>query len=79
MATKLRKSVQRISCATIRERGKNRDVVVILQPPNILGFRLKGFHHTYYLTIEACYIMAVRAEIARIRAEKKKAKKEGRG
>lgn len=73
--TKLTRPVRRVSSGTIRERGRSRDIIVILRPPNVLGFRLAGCRHEYALTVEGCYTMAVRATIARERMERVKAKK----
>jgi hypothetical protein len=64
----LTKAVRRISTGRTRERGKERDVVVILRPPNVIGFRAKGCRKEYPLTTDACYSMAVKAHVA---AEKK--------
>jgi hypothetical protein len=59
-------------------------VVVELCPdrPTLIGFRLKGTRKTYYLPIDHCYREALRAEIARLKAERKanrKAAKNGKG
>lgn len=57
----LNKTIRRISPATIREQGKHRNIVVILRPPNVLGFRAAGCRREYQLTLEGVYTMAVRA------------------
>ena len=81
MATHLTKPVTRISRGKVREAGKPRNIVVILRPPNVIGFRAKGCRKEYQLTTEACYTMAVRAEVtaakrlkAKERAKKRKRK-----
>ena len=72
--TQLTKPVKRNTNGLIREAGKLREVVVILRPPNVIGFRAKGCRKEYQLTTEICYNMAVKAEIA----YKKKIKKNAR-
>jgi hypothetical protein len=74
--TDLRKPVRRVSRGLIREAGKVREVVVILRPPNVLGFRAKGCRKEYQLTAEACYTMAVKASVLaqkRLKKQKRKA------
>lgn len=68
--TNLSKPVRRVSSATIREQGKARKIVVILRPPNVIGFRAAGCRREYQLSLEGCYTMAVRADVlARKRAK----------
>ena len=74
--TNLSKPVSRVSRGLVREAGKLREVVVILRPPNVIGFRAKGCRKEYQLTAEACYTMAVRAHVAE--AKKRKPKKKPR-
>lgn len=71
----LTKPVSRVSNGLIKEAGKHRQIVITLKPPSTLGFRAKGCRKTYYLTAEACYIMAVKAELADQRRQKQKGKK----
>ena len=75
--TDLNKKVQRVSRGTVREVGQERQIVIGLEPPDILTFRAKGCRKKYSLTANVCYTMAVRAHVA---AEKraKKAKKKKR-
>ena len=61
--TDLNKTLKRVSAGLTRESGKVRRVVVILRPPNVIGFRAHGCRTEYQLTIEACYTMAVRASV----------------
>lgn len=42
---------------------QGRRVVVILRPPDLVGFRLERTRRTYWLTAAACYSAAVRAEV----------------
>ncbi len=79
--TDLKKLVKRISSGLVREAGKIREVVVILRPPNVIGFRAKGCRKEYQLTTEGCYVMAVRAHVAdqkKQKAKERKAKKRGK-
>ena len=71
----LKRPVKRISSGYVRECGKTREVIVILRPPNIIGFRAKGCRKEYQLTTDGCYTMAVRANMADIKRQKQKAKK----
>ena len=74
--TKLKKPVKRTGAGSIREAGKLRDIVVILRPPNVIGFRAKGCRKEYQLTTEGCYTMAVRASVAAEKKDKIKRRKE---
>lgn len=76
--TKLSKPLQRETSARQFERGKNREVIVSLEPPSRLGFRLKGTKRTFYLEAGACYDLATKAHLFAVAKEKKKAKKQGR-
>ena len=73
--TNLKKAVSRISSGFIHEAGRAREVVVILRPPNVIGFRAKGCRKEYQLTTEGCYIMAVKAHVADMKKQKAKEKK----
>ena len=71
MTTPLSKPVARKSLTN----GPNRRrFVVTLAPGDVIGFRDERRRHIYWLTLTACYEMAVRAEVERIRIEKRKAK-----
>jgi len=73
MATKCKKPVYReVGC--VDECGKHRPVIVSLEPPNVIGFRLKGLRRTFFLTVEGCYMQAVKAAVAAEKKEKAKAK-----
>ena len=73
--TDLKKPVKRVSFGYVRELGRPREVVVILRPPNVIGFRAKGCRKEYQLTTECCYTMAVKADMLAKRREKAKRKK----
>jgi len=73
--TNLRKPVKRVSAGMVRESGKPREVIVILRPPNVIGFRAKGCRKEYQLTTDGCYVLAVKAHIAAEKRRKAKEKK----
>jgi hypothetical protein len=75
MTTILKNPVTRISNGQVREAGQLRDIIVILRPPNVIGFRAKGCRKEYQLTTEACYTMAVRAHVQAERRDKQKQKR----
>jgi hypothetical protein len=72
--TKVKKPVYRETVGGILERGKVRPVIVSVEPPNIIGFRLKGMRTTYHLTAEGCFLQAVKAKVSADKREKAKAK-----
>jgi len=74
----LKKPVSRQSYGLVREAGKVRQVIIILQPPNLIGFRAKGCRTVYHLTADACYTLAVKAQAAALQREKLKDKKQRR-
>jgi hypothetical protein len=76
--TDLKKKVSRVTTAQRFERGKRREIIVILEPPDLLGFRLKGQRRTEYLDAESCYCLAVKARVAAEAKEKRKAKGKAR-
>ena len=55
--------------------GKHRPVIVSMEWPNRIGFRLKGTRRTYELLAEWCYVQAVRAQVASDKAAKREARK----
>ncbi len=69
--TKIKTKVERETFGTIFSQGKEREVIVTLQPPNVIGFRLKGSQDTYYLTTEGCYMVAIQAEAASAKRARK--------
>jgi hypothetical protein len=60
----LKKPVSRTTGGIVREAGKPREVIVILRPPNVLGFRAKGCRTEYQITTEVGWMMAVKAHQA---------------
>ena len=73
--TTLKNPVSRETAGLVREAGKVRPVITTLKPPNLIGFRAKGCRKTYWLTTDACYSMAVKAELADQKRKKKKQKR----
>jgi len=71
--TSLKKVVERASYGTVRESGKVRQIIIRIIPPNVVGFRAKGCRREYQLTMESCYLMAVRASVE---SERRKMKNE---
>ena len=77
--TDLERTVKRVSAGTVREAGKLRKVVVILESPNVIKFRAKGCRRSYSLTTDACYHLAIKAHVAdQKRQEKLKREKQRR-
>lgn len=75
--TPLRKPVYRVTTTTrIRERGKLREIVVGLEPGDVVTVRLKGTRTTYTLPVSAVFYRAATLEADRIRAERR-AKRKG--
>lgn len=70
--------VRRETHGTIFECGKHRPVIVSIEPPNVIGLRLKGTRRTYFLTSEVAYMVALRAHLAALKKEKARAKKKAR-
>ena len=75
MATKCLSPVYRETVGGIFSTGKTRPVIVSIEPPNVIGFRLKGMHKTFYLTAEICFLQAVKAQLMADKREKAKNKK----
>lgn len=75
MATKCHKPVYRETIGGIFSTGKTRPVIVSIEPPNVIGFRLKGMRKTFYLTAEGCFLQAVKAQLLADKREKDKGKK----
>jgi hypothetical protein len=70
--TPLSKAVARKSTGL----GPNRRrYVVTLAPGDVIGFRDERRRKNYWISIAACYEYAIRAEVARKKAERAKEKK----
>lgn len=77
--TKVKKPVYRETVeGGIFSRGKTRPVIVSIEPPNVVGFRLKGTRRTYYLTADAMFIQAVKAQLALDKKERAKLRNKGK-
>ncbi len=76
--TPINRPLARESAAVVYSAGRRRPVVLELDPgmPDLVGFRLRGTRTTYYLPIGHCGREAVRNELARRKAERKKLRKE---
>lgn len=70
MTTKTTKAVIRESSAV----DAHRNIIIIVGPGELIGFRLKGTRKVYTTTVSACYVKAVRAEMESKRAAKVKRK-----
>ena len=71
---KLNKRVSRVSHATIREAGKDRDIVIEIEPPGLVFFRAKGCKRRYGLPANALYMICLKAHVESERAAKRKLK-----
>lgn len=60
---------------TVRDRGRERAIIVTLYPGDLIGFRLKGTRKEYQTSLRRCYDVAVLQEAERLRAEKKSNRK----
>ena len=74
MATMIRRHVIRETHGTVFSQGKARAVVVSIEPPNLVGFRLKGTRRTYYLTADGLFLQALRVHVAAEKGERVKAR-----
>lgn len=63
--TRLEHPVARFTAGKVFEKGEYREVIVILRPPDVLEFRVKGIKGKYTLTAGGCYLMAVKANVSR--------------
>lgn len=73
--TTLKRKLTRETTATIFELGRRRAVMVSLEPPCLIGLRLKGTHRTFYLSADKAYLAAVKAHIAIETRDKSKRRK----
>lgn len=73
--TNLTKTVKRVSAGLVHEAGNTRQIIIILQPPDVIGFRAMGCRKEYRLSAAGCYTMAVRAYVLAAKREKVKQRK----
>lgn len=69
--TMLRRKLTRETSATIFESGRHRGVMVSLEPPCLIGLRLKGTRRTFYLPVDRAYLTAGKAQHVAAEARKK--------
>lgn len=69
--TGLKRPVRRETAARFRDRK----LIVILEPPDLITVKEKGRRKGFTLTVEAIYILAAEAEVRRQKAEKRKNRK----
>ena len=75
----LRKTTHRETNGTIYDGGKQRHIVVSVDPQTgLVSFRLKGTRRTYGLPASYLYMHALRKHVALDKANKAKDKKRGR-
>ena len=85
MATKLKKPVVREVEGWCRKGlfgagGSNKNsLIVSLEPGPIISFREKGRRKSYDIDVESVFMLAVRQDVMRIDAEKRKKRKEKSG
>lgn len=74
-----RRLLRETPCA-VHSAGRRRAIVIELDPrrPGLLGLRLKGTRTVYNLPIDWCYREAVRAELARRKAERRAQRRKGK-
>lgn len=73
---KLLKPVSRITTARRHEKGRTREIVIVIAPPARVGFRLAGTRQTYWIDAEVGYEVAVKRFNLDVEKEAKKIKKE---
>jgi hypothetical protein len=76
--TMLKRKLTRETSATIFESGRHRAVMVSLDPPYLIGLRLKGTRRTFYLPVDRAYLAAVKAHVAAEAREKSLRRKKAR-
>jgi hypothetical protein len=69
--TPLNKQVRRLGEARVRDRSRYRQLVVSLHPGDFIGLRMQGCRQLETFPIDALYSIAVKARVARERAERK--------
>jgi len=74
----LKRPVVRKTTDRIHERGRDREVVISLEPPNLICVRLAGLTQTLRITASALWWCATKAEVARQSSETTQARRVGR-
>lgn len=70
--TELKKVIKRRTCAPV---DIGRRVTITLYPSDLIGFRLERQRTEFTTTIDACYKLAVRQQVAALKREKAAIKK----
>lgn len=73
--TDLNKPIRRRAPNTIRDAGKLRRLVVTLLPGGTVGLRPEGTRRNEYVSLDACYALAVRQRVNAERSDKARARK----
>lgn len=67
------RTVKREMNSRVRELGKMREIIVIVDPSSgLIGFRPKGLRRTEWLPSDFCWSMAVKARVAEERRARRK-------
>lgn len=74
MTARIRKPVKRVTDVLVHEAGRDRAIVVELNP-TFISFRLAGTRTAYTLGVEGLYYKAVLATVEADQREKRKLKK----
>lgn len=78
LMTMLKRKLIRETSATVFELGRHRAVMVSLEPPCLIGLRLKRTLRTFYLSVDKAYLAAVKAPVAAEAREKSQRRKKVR-
>jgi hypothetical protein len=73
--TMLKRKLTRETNATVFELGRHHAVMVSLEPPCLIGLRLKGTRRTFYLPVDKAYLAAIKAHVAAEAREKSQRRK----
>ncbi len=85
MPVTVNRSLRRLSAASMYSGGRRRGIVIEIHPDanglgkpgsGFIGLRLSGIRRCYYLPVDWCFREAVRADLARTRAERKRLRAE---
>ena len=74
--TRVKKEWKRITDGRVFERSKMRDVIVILMPSGVIGFRLHGTRRTVYTTTDKLYMQVLKMEHLKKQLEKARERKQ---
>ena len=77
--TPLKSKITRMTGAEVRDRGKYRRLVISLYPNDTIGLRPEKMRKEEIVSIESCYVLAIKQRVAQERRDKlalKKARKQ---